>query len=76
MEDYDVVIIGAGPSGCSTAINFQNGLKVAIIERTHKACYKIGESLPPASKRLLQDMGRVYYPRALTVLWHSFDLGQ
>ena len=56
MEDYDVVIIGAGPSGCSTAINFQNGLKVAIIERTHKACYKIGESLPPASKRLLQDM--------------------
>ena len=56
LNDYDVVIIGAGPSGCSAAINLQPGLKVAIIDRTDNTGFKVGESLPPACKRLLQDM--------------------
>ena len=44
---YDIIIIGAGPAGCSAAINLQPGLRVALIDRTEKAQFKIGESLPP-----------------------------
>ncbi len=53
---YDIVILGAGPAGCSAAINLLPGLRVAIIDRTEKSKFKIGESLAPASKRILKEM--------------------
>jgi len=46
MEKVDVLVIGAGPSGCmSAAILLQNGLKVKIIEKTKFPRFVIGESL-------------------------------
>lgn len=59
---YDVIIIGAGPAGCSAAINLQPDYRVAVIDKHAQAPEKIGESLPPASKRLLQRMS----------LWEDF----
>ena len=62
---YDVIIIGAGVAGCSTAISLKNNnpsLNIAIVERgTHpifrKDKYRIGETLPPHSNQILQQLG-------------------
>jgi flavin-dependent dehydrogenase len=59
-----VIIIGAGPAGCSAAINVNIGKRLAIIDSVDNVEFKIGESLPPASKRLFQTMG----------LWEEFLL--
>ena len=48
MEKVDVLVIGAGPSGCmSAAIVLQNGLKVKIVEKKKFPRFVIGESLLP-----------------------------
>ena len=45
-NDYDVVIIGAGPSGCSAAsILAEEGHRVLILEREKFPRYRIGESM-------------------------------
>ena len=54
--DYDVVIIGAGVAGCSAAINLPAHLRVAVIDQSKSLDFKIGESLPPAVKRLFKKM--------------------
>ena len=52
---YDVVIIGAGPAGCSAAIPLaQAGRSVAIVEKDGFPRFHIGESLFPASNAALK----------------------
>ena len=35
-DRYDVIVVGAGPAGCTTALSFANrGLSVALLERKH-----------------------------------------
>lgn len=59
---YDVVIIGAGVAGCSTAIALKNQnkhLKIAIIERGsyENTTRRIGETLPPQASNQFQKLG-------------------
>ncbi|HKP81292.1 MAG TPA: tryptophan 7-halogenase [Pyrinomonadaceae bacterium] len=57
MQDVDVVIVGAGPAGCATAINLAPFQRVLIVERRAEVAPRVGESLVPAARRLFADMG-------------------
>lgn len=58
MNDYDVVIIGAGPAGCAAAIACaQHGLRVAIVERLSFPRERPGETLHPGIEPLLKQLG-------------------
>jgi len=57
IESYDVVILGGGPSGAATALSLRShapGLSVALIEQTNYHAMRIGETLPPAVRPLLE----------------------
>lgn len=62
MKDIDVFILGAGPAGCSAALNLSPFFKVMMIDRKTSPQPRAGESLPPAANKLLKDMG----------LWNDF----
>ena len=58
-SDCDVLIVGGGPAGASTAFQLaRRGVSVRVIDRAHfprgKAC---AECLSPQASRLLNDMG-------------------
>lgn len=58
IEQTDVVIIGAGPSGSSAAsLLCQKGYNVTIIERQHFPRFSIGESLLPQAMVFLEEAG-------------------
>ncbi len=53
-----VAVIGGGPAGSSVALSLaRQGVSVALIEQSAYAEWKIGESVPPACKPLLQTLG-------------------
>jgi menaquinone-9 beta-reductase len=59
VEDCDVLIVGAGPAGCTAGILLaRNGVRVSILEREapdhHKIC---GDLLGPRSLWLLDELG-------------------
>ena len=56
---YQVAIIGGGPAGSSCAIALANlGVQdIALIESKGHDQFRIGESIPPESKPLLQQLG-------------------
>ncbi len=55
---YDVVVIGAGPAGCSAAaVAARRGLRVLLLERDREPRFKLGESLMPESYSSLRAMG-------------------
>lgn len=58
-ETHSIVIIGAGPAGCSCAISLLNaGFKnVAIIDNSKGGKFHIGESIPPEMNLLLKQLG-------------------
>jgi len=55
--EADVLIVGAGPAGATAALNLAPVRKVVLVERRPRAPPRIGESLLPAARRLLRDMG-------------------
>lgn len=57
MPAFDVVVVGAGPAGATAALNLAPTRRVALVERRSRPQQRIGESLPPAARRLLADMG-------------------
>lgn len=58
----DVLIVGAGPAGATAALNLAPHQRVLLVEREAAPRQRIGESLAPAARRLLADMG----------LWEDF----
>jgi flavin-dependent dehydrogenase len=63
--DPDVVIVGAGPAGALAAVVLSPTHRVTVVEARASPRSRIGESLPPAAGRLLDDLG----------LLESFKLG-
>ncbi len=57
MREVDVLIAGAGPAGASAALNLAPVRRVAVVDRHAEPPPRIGESIPPAVRRLLTDMG-------------------
>lgn len=64
MTHCDVLIVGAGPAGAVAALNLASTRQVIVVDRRIAPVARIGESLPPAARRLLTDMG----------LWDDFLL--
>ncbi len=57
-EPYDVIVIGGGPGGSSSACYLrQAGLKVLLLEREHFPRFHIGESLLPYNRRIFEEIG-------------------
>jgi FADH2-dependent halogenase len=57
-ELHDVVVIGGGPGGSSSACYLrQAGLKVLLLEREHFPRFHIGESLLPYNRRIFEEIG-------------------
>lgn len=57
---FDVVIIGGGPAGCATALSLRvhaPSLSIVVIEASHYDSVRIGETLPPAARPLLEHLG-------------------
>jgi len=58
IENVDILVIGAGPSGCVAAsIANQKGLKVKVVERSIFPRFVIGESLLPKCMEHLEEAG-------------------
>jgi flavin-dependent dehydrogenase len=58
LTTHDAVILGAGPAGCVTAaILARAGVDVVVLERERFPRFHLGESLAPASLRVLEAHG-------------------
>ena len=58
MKQYDVIIIGAGPSGSvAGAMLVKKGYSVLILEKQHFPRFSIGESLLPQCMAFLEQAG-------------------
>lgn len=53
---FDVIVVGGGPAGCSTALSFLRSSKdtrVLVIDDSDQTTFKVGESLPSEATRVL-----------------------
>jgi flavin-dependent dehydrogenase len=57
-ENYDCVVIGAGPAGCTTAaLVAGQGFRTALVEREKMPIEKVGESLMPETNWVFDKLG-------------------
>jgi flavin-dependent dehydrogenase len=64
--DYDVLVIGAGPTGATAALrSAQNGFRTAAFEGGRHPRFHIGESLLPRNMTLLRELGLAEELKAL-----------
>jgi flavin-dependent dehydrogenase len=58
MSRYDVIIIGAGPAGSTSALLLaRQGFKVIVLEKAKFPRFHIGESILPQNFPLIQELG-------------------
>jgi flavin-dependent dehydrogenase len=58
MENYDVIVVGAGPGGCTaSALLAEKGFRVLVLEKGRFPRYHIGESLMPYCWFTLERLG-------------------
>ena len=59
-DSYDVIVIGGGPAGCTTAtVLAQHGRKVLLLEKEPFPRYHVGESLMPFCYFTLERLGMI-----------------
>lgn len=57
-EEVDVLVIGAGPSGCvASAYLYNHGVKVKVVEKSRFPRFVIGESFLPRSMEHYEEAG-------------------
>ncbi len=57
MLEVDILVVGAGPAGATAALNLAPSRRTALMDASTSPHERIGESLAPAARRLLTDMG-------------------
>lgn len=57
MTEADIAIVGAGPAGAAAGVMLAPHCRVVLIDRQREPALRIGESLIPAARRLLRNMG-------------------
>ena len=55
-EKTDIVIIGGGIAGCIAAISLIDSYQVTLVDKLPEPTERIGESLAPASQRILKQL--------------------
>ena len=57
MTECDVLVVGAGPAGCATAIRTARaGLSTVLLDRASPSRHWAGESLPPGMTKLVRSV--------------------
>ncbi len=68
QSKVDVLILGGGPAGAATALTLKKrepSLSVVLLERSRFNTFRVGESLPPGSQAVLEELD----------VWEAFQAG-
>lgn len=58
LERFDVAVVGGGPAGCATALTLaKRGCSTILFEGSRYENQRIGETLPPETRKLLLSLG-------------------
>ena len=59
-SSFDVAVVGGGPGGSATALSLRAhapSLSVVLIEASHYEAVRVGETLPPPARPILEHLG-------------------